>query len=102
MEESTSCGALERLVEIAKLELNDEERSVICRDLERISRYLSQVSAILENYGDVPPLYHVWEESLALRSRERDRRVSLSDFLDAWKIDSGGRVKVPWREVGRG
>lgn len=67
MAEEKGCSILERLREIAHIELVGDEKEIVCRDIERIADYLGQVSSALEELGvDPEPLYHVGRRSRGL------------------------------------
>ncbi|BAN90542.1 Asp-tRNA(Asn)/Glu-tRNA(Gln) amidotransferase subunit GatC [Aeropyrum camini] len=102
MAEEKGCSILERLREIAHIELVGDEKEIVCRDIERIADYLGQVSSALEELGvDPEPLYHVWETQSRIRDGlDRKRMVSVESFLEPGRLDGEGRVRVPWREVG--
>ncbi len=84
---------MERLLELARLRFSSEELKIVCRDVERIAKYLSGVSEII---GDttVEPLFHVWEEESRLLENSQDRSIDIEDL--PVEVENG-YVKVPWR-----
>lgn len=94
------CEGLENLLGIARIELSSEEYKIICSSVSNVAKYLREVGQALENREDVKPLYHVWEESTALREGGRPRTVDVKSFLHEEKLDREGRIRIPWKERG--
>ncbi len=92
------CEAVRRAAELAKIEFSSEEMERLCRDATKIAGYLASVGEAVRGL-DVEPLYHVWEAEGQIRDYISDRRVRPESFLPPERIDSEGRIKVPWREV---
>lgn len=84
---------LERLAELAKIALSEEEKESICKDLERIAGYLRAVGEAAKEL-EAEPLYYVWDLPGPLREPSESPKVSIEELPTKVKE---GYVAVPWR-----
>jgi len=96
--EGSICEAVRRAVELVRIEFSEGDMERLCREASKIASYLASVGDAVKGV-DVEPLYHVWEAEGPLRDTIMDRRVHPRSFLEEDRVDSEGRIKIPWREV---
>ncbi|MCS7107026.1 MAG: aspartyl/glutamyl-tRNA amidotransferase subunit C [Acidilobaceae archaeon] len=84
---------MEKLVEIAKISLNEEERKTLCDELSRIAEYLKAVGEAARELG-TEPLYYVWDLGGPLRDGGESHRVDVRELPTKVK---DGHIAVPWR-----
>jgi aspartyl-tRNA(Asn)/glutamyl-tRNA(Gln) amidotransferase subunit C len=74
---------VEKLAELAKIELSDEEKTAILKDMEGILEYVKVIEKV--ELEEVTPEYtvkNVWREDVA-ESREFSRELITGQFPDA-------------------
>jgi len=84
---------IDKLADLAKITLSDEEKLNLCRDIVRIAEYLRAVGEAARDLN-VDPLYYVWDKWGFLRDYNRDRFIIISNLPTKVK---DGYVIVPWR-----
>jgi len=92
------CRVVDRLAALARIALSESERERMCREVRVVAEYLRGVGEALRGV-EAEPLYHVWEEESWLRPGGEPERVDLASLVGRERLDSEGRLKVPWREV---
>lgn len=81
---------VENLAELARIELSEEEKGQILKDMEGILDYVKQVEAVhIEDKKSVYDLYNVWREDV-LEPREFSEKL----IKDQFPASQDGFVKV--------
>ncbi|MEN2999190.1 MAG: hypothetical protein ABDH61_01230 [Acidilobaceae archaeon] len=84
---------MERLIEIAKISLTEEEKKIMCAELARIADYLRAVGEAARELR-TEPLYYVWDIGGPLRDQGESQRVNVRELPTKVKE---GYVAVSWR-----
>ncbi len=85
---------IERLAELAKIELTDTEKENLLKDLDGILGYVKQIESV--EVKDVPPTYiskNVWREDIA-RQDLAEKEFSYEEIIKQFPDAQDGFVKV--------
>ncbi len=81
---------VEKLAEMAKLDLSNEEKESLLHDMEGILSYVKQIESV--EVGDVNTnldVYNVWREDLPM-----DRNFSRDSIVEQFPAQKDGFLKV--------
>lgn len=84
---------IEHLAELARLELNDEERTLLAGQLERVLEYVQQLQDV--DVTGVPPTKHVLERTDVMRDDEPRDSLSREVALAAAPESEDDQFVVP-------
>jgi len=74
---------VENLAELARIEMSEDEKKEILKDMESILGYVKQIKEIeVENTEPECDVYNVWRED-KLEPREFERELIISQFPDS-------------------
>lgn len=84
---------VEKIADLAKLEFDEEAKTAIINDLNKILRFVDKLNEL--NTDDVEPLIYITEEQNALREDKVTHQISKEDALKNVPIHDSDYIKVP-------